>query len=160
MTNRNDNESPVGVLRFLRSLQADRWPADLDEELSEAAVLERLRLLRESDDDAWVAGTFEHEQWIGQVLQRLNLGAADHKRLPGTSPLDVALAEVATAATALGAQAGLAKCVLDGRDDLEPNERGLLELAVRDAASAGARAWARVDRAQCLLDTIGGDGDV
>jgi hypothetical protein len=161
MTNRNDNELPDGVLRFLRSLEADRWPADLDEELTNpAAVLERLRSLGVADDDAWIARTLEREQWIGHVLRCLNDGAVDHETSPGTSPLGVLLAAVATATVALGAQAGLAECALNARGDLEPSERELLEQAVRDAAASAARAWARVDQAQCLLDTIEGEGDV
>lgn len=40
--------------------------------------------------------------------------------------------------------------------DLEPAERGLLEQAIRDAAAAGAQAWARVDQVQILLSSIDG----
>ena len=146
------NEPMFEMLQFLRSVSPEPLPDDLTDELDEAAIVTRLQQLGEADD-AWIAHAREHEGWIGHVFERLNGNALEHAyRL--TQAASGLFDELAEKATDLGLWAALARLALDDRTDLELAERELFEDALRDAAAAGARAWARIDQARCLLAPI------
>jgi hypothetical protein len=137
------------ALAFLRS--PEPLPDAVTGETDPAVIEARLRSLKLLDDPAWVAGVLEREQWIGHVLARLRSGAIEYENQSFLRPLHELLDELAEEAADGEAWAAIAHHVLDGRDDLEAEVRDLVDQALRDVASAGAYAWARIRQAQVLL---------
>jgi hypothetical protein len=137
---------------YLRTLDELQLPV-----VDESLTLDDLRETASVAGESWPVRMLDRLRWERDVLVRLHRGAVEYGDRSFARPLSELLDELGEEAADLGAWTTIADHVLNARDDLEDEQRSLVAQALRDAAVAGARAWARIDQARALL--AGAEGD-
>jgi hypothetical protein len=144
------DRDPLGyaAVAFLRTLDELQPPGPAVEYVS----LEQLREVASENDESWPVRMLDRLRWERQVIDRLNRGAIEYGNRSFERPLGELLDELSEEAADVGGWAAIAHHALRSRGmNLEGDERELIARALRDAALAGAQAWARIDQARALL---------
>jgi hypothetical protein len=135
------------ALIYLRTIDELRMPV-----IDDYVTLEQLREAASAHDESWTVSILEREKWVRHALGRLQRGAVEHGNCSFARPLAELFDDLSDRAADLGAWSAIAHQAMSDRSvDLEVDERELIAQALRDAAVAGAQAWARIDQARAIL---------